>query len=570
MRIVAINAGGHDTSAAAFDDYTLVAAVAEERLTRIKGYGQSVPWLGVDEVLRIAGWQRNEVDAIALTRGLHPTYHLQLPLWRQLRYALERARGTGRDYRDLAVLCRRFGTADTLKLLHVERFLRDNAFRTDTKVHVANHHEAHALAALFYTDWDDALIYTSDAIGDNVSYSMRSLKDGRLDCHWGDDRWLTQTLNVAGVALAYGFATEACGFKMLRHEGKLTGLAAYGEPKLSGEMAAQFRFNADGLIETDFRNLEAMREKFLALCRGHDRETIAASIQKVAEDLTLQSVRWWLEKTGAKKLALAGGLFANVRLNRLLAESLPLDEVFIFPAMGDDGLPIGAGLSFLHARDGTDTWLHHRHRLDTVYLGRNYDGRIDDALSAAGMRRLAGRPAETSVDLIRAGKAGAIYTGRMEFGPRALGARSIIASPHDHAINDSLNKRLARSEFMPFAPIVLEEDAATVFEITAVNRYAARFMTITCAVKPEWRARIPAVVHVDGTARPQIVRDADNPLFAAILRRFRAQTGLPVLINTSFNVHEEPIVNRPEECLQALRDERVDFVVTGQAVYVKE
>jgi carbamoyltransferase len=334
-------------------------------------------------------------------------------------------------------------------------------------------------------------------------------------------------------------------------------------------MAAQFRFTKDGLIETEFRNWSEMREKFLGICRGHDRETIAASIQKVAEDFTVQSVRWWLQRTGARRLALAGGLFANVRLNRLLAETLPLDEVFIFPAMGDDGLPVGAGLAFLHARDGSETWLAQRRRLDDVYLGQNFDGRIDDTLEAAGMRRLPGRPVETAVDLIRAGKAGAIYTARMEFGPRALGARSIIASPHDHAINDNLNKRLDRSEFMPFAPFVLEEDAERVFEITGVNRYAARFMTITCAVKPEWRARIPAVVHVDGTARPQIVRDADNPLFAAILRRFRDATGLPVLINTSFNVHEEPIVNRPEECLQALADERVDFVVTQQAVYVK-
>ncbi len=569
MRILAIHAGIHDASAAAFDDYDLVAAVSEERLTRIKGYGQSVPWLGIDEVLRIAGWSRNEVDAIALTRGFHPTYHLRVPLWRELRYAIERARGSGRDYRDLAILSRRFGTADTARIFRGERFLRDNAFRPETQIHFANHHAAHALAALFYTDWDDALIYTSDGIGDNVSYSMRSLKDGVLECHWGDDRWLTRTVSEAGLASAYGYATVACGFTMLRHEGKLTGLAAYGEPKLADAMAAQFRFSQDGLIETDFRNWQAMREKFLAICQGHDRETIAASIQKVAEDFTLQSVRWWLAKTDARRLALAGGLFANVRLNRLLAETLPLDEVFIFPAMGDDGLPVGAGLSLLHARDGTETWLRHRHRLDTVYLGQNFNGRIDDTLAAAGMRRLAGRPAETAVDLIRAGKAGAIYTGRMEFGPRALGARSIIASPHDHAINDNLNKRLARSEFMPFAPFVLEEDAATVFEITAVNRYAARFMTITCAVKPEWRARIPAVVHVDGTARPQIIRDADNPLFAAILRRFREQTGLPVLINTSFNVHEEPIVNRPEECLQALQDGRVDFVVTQQAAYVK-
>ena len=328
------------------------------------------------------------------------------------------------------------------------------------RIHFANHHESHALAALFFTDWDDALVYTSDGIGDNVSYSMRALKDGRLDCHYGDDRWLTRTLKETGLASAYGYATVACGFKMLRHEGKLTGLAAYGEPKLAGEMAACFRFNAgDGLIETDFRNWAAMREKFMAICQGHDRETIAASIQKVAEDFTLQSVRWWLGRSGARRLALAGGLFANVRLNRLLAESLPLDEVFIFPAMGDDGLPVGAALALLHARDGTQTWLQHRHRLDDVYLGRDYTGAIDDTLQAAGMRRLAGRPVETAVDLIRAGKAGAIYAGRMEFGPRALGARSIIASPHDHAINDNLNKRLDRSEFMPFAPFVLEEDA---------------------------------------------------------------------------------------------------------------
>lgn len=120
---------------------------------------------------------------------------------------------------------------------------------------------------------------------------------------------------------------------------------------------------------------------------------------------------------------------------------------------------------------------------------------------------------------------------------------------------------------MPLAPVVLEEDADRVFEITPVNRYAARFMTITCAVKPEWRALIPAVVHVDGTARPQIVRDRDNPLYADILRRFRAATDLPVLVNTSFNVHEEPIVNRPEECLRALNEGRVDFVVTLNAVY---
>jgi carbamoyltransferase len=570
LRILAIHAGMHDSSAAAFDNYELVAAVSEERMTRVKGSGEKVPWLSIDEVLRIAGWRRNDVDAIATTRGWFPTHDYKFSLPRELWYTLKRWQGKERTHRELAVLSHRFGVTDTHKLFRADRFLKDNSFRPDTQIYFANHHASHALAALFYTDWNEALVYTSDGIGDNVSYSMRGLKNGALECFYGDDRWLTETLKETGLASAYGYATVACGFRMLRHEGKLTGLAAYGEPKLSEEMAAQFRFNdKTGLVETDFKNWSVMREKFLGLCKGHDREAIAASIQKVAEDFTVQSVRHWLERTGARKLALAGGLFANVRLNRLLAETLPLDEVFVFPAMGDEGLSVGAALTFLHERDGTETWLRHRHRLDNVYLGQNYDGRIDDVLASAGMRRLAGRPVETAVDLIRAGKAGAIYAGRMEFGPRALGARTIIASPHDHAINDLLNKRLDRSEFMPFAPYVLEEDAARVFEITDVNRYAAHFMTITCGVKPEWRARIPAVVHVDGTARPQIVRGDENPLFAAILRRFRDQTELPVLINTSFNVHEEPIVNRPEECLQALSDGRVDFVVTQQAVYVK-
>jgi carbamoyltransferase len=288
----------------------------------------------------------------------------------------------------------------------------------------------------------------------------------------------------------------------------------------------------------------------------------------VTEDLMLQSVRAQLERSRSRRLGLAGGLFANVRLNRLLAEQFPIDEVFIFPAMGDGGLSVGAGLSFLLERDGLPAWLEQRYRLDDLYLGYDYSHPIDEELGRCpDVRRLPGAPAETATGLLVARKVGAAYVGRAEFGPRALGARSILARPDEAAINDQLNQRLNRSEFMPFAPYVLDEDAESVFEITPRNRYAARFMTITCAVRPQWKSRIPAVVHVDGTARPQIVRDRENPLYADILRRFRAATGLPVLVNTSFNVHEEPIVNQPAECLRALRDGRVDFVVTEQSCY---
>jgi carbamoyltransferase len=157
----------------------------------------------------------------------------------------------------------------------------------------------------------------------------------------------------------------------------------------------------------------------------------------------------------------------------------------------------------------------------------------------------------------------------MEYGPRALGARSILANPADARVNHTLNERLQRSDFMPFAPVVAEADAGEVFDLGGVNRYAARFMTICCAVRPQWRTRIAAVVHIDGSARPQVIGRADNPLYFDVLAAFKAHTGLPVLVNTSFNVHEEPIVNRPEECLKALVDGRVDFVTTPDAVWTR-
>jgi carbamoyltransferase len=568
MRILAFHPGAHDASAAVFDDYRLLGAVQEERLTRQKGSGDGVPWLAIDEALRIAGWTRRDVDAIASTRAFYPSGYVRGPLHRELDHALRRWRGKEPGLRELWRECQRQRTTDTPKIFATARFLAQNGFRADTRYVFANHHEAHALPALFFTDWQDALVLTADGIGDNVSYSMRTLQDGALACHFGDDRFLLKKLAANSIGQAYSFATALCGFTKLRHEGKLTGLAAYGEPTLAHEIARHFRLGGDGLVATEFPGEVEIGDAMARICRGASRETIAASIQKVTEDLMLGLVRHWLARHKVRHLGLGGGLFANVRLNRLLAESCPLDEVFVFPAMGDDGLCVGAALALLLARDGLATWLQKRYRLDTVYLGRDFDGDIDAALAAtAGVRRHDGAPAANAIERIAAGQVGAAYLGRMEFGPRALGARSILASPADHAINDDLNTRLERSEFMPFAPYVLDEDAARVFEITPVNRYAARFMTITCGVRPEWRDKIPAVVHVDGTARPQIVRETENPLYAAILRGFRDRTGLPVLVNTSFNVHEEPIVNRPAECARALVDGRIDFVVTEQSVY---
>jgi carbamoyltransferase len=251
-----------------------------------------------------------------------------------------------------------------------------------------------------------------------------------------------------------------------------------------------------------------------------------------------------------------------------LLEQLPIEQIFVVPPMGDEGMATGGPLIHLLQRDGLARWLEQRRPLEDVYLGRDYTDAIDPVLARLpGVKAADGAPAEAAAERLERGELGAIYTGRMEFGPRALGTRSILANPARRETHDLLNTRLERSEFMPFAPVIAASRASEVFDIDRGNAYAARFMTITCNVKPEWRGRIPAVVHVDGSARPQVIEREPNPLYFNILGAFERRTGLPVLVNTSFNVHEEPIVNRPEECAKALSDGRIDFVVTEKAVY---
>ena len=194
----------------------------------------------------------------------------------------------------------------------------------------------------------------------------------------------------------------------------------------------------------------------------------------------LRSVERLLRRHPARHLGVAGGVFANVRLNRILAEKLPLDEIFVFPAMGDEGMPAGGALCYLLQRDGLPHWLAQRHRLHDVYFGRDYTDAVDATLqSSAGVRSTGEAPVDGAARRLHAGERGAIYTGRMEYGPRALGARSILANPSRRETHDLLNQRLARSEFMPFAPVIAADKAATVFDINAVNAYACRFMTIT-------------------------------------------------------------------------------------------
>ncbi|MEC7490178.1 MAG: carbamoyltransferase C-terminal domain-containing protein [Pseudomonadota bacterium] len=570
MIILGLNLGIHDGAASIFNDYSLVAAVQLERLTRIKGDGNGLNQSCIDEVLRIAGLSRLEIDAVAFSRAFLPTKHLDLGLKRNIVYALRRRMGAD-VHKDIAGELKRSGQPLADRLVKRETLIRELGLRSDVTVFFANHHFSHALSSLFYTECENALLYTADGCGDNVHYSVRFFDGKQITPFYGDDRWLLRDREINSLGLAYGYATQSLGYKINRHEGKLTGLAAFGKPTLYESLSSHFTVTDDGVIHSRFASFEAMKNQIRDLSKDEEPANVAASIQKLLEDYVSDSVCRFVEQTGAEHLALAGGVFANVSLNRILGERTGVKDFFIFPGMGDEGLAIGNVLHYLLAKDGLVNWMKSRRHLQNVYWGGDYSRDLQAALSSSDdLKQIAGSPADIAAQKLADGAVGAIYEGRTEFGPRALGARSILARPSDKNINAELNDRLQRTEFMPFAPVVLEQTAQDVFNINESNAYACRFMTVTCDVKSQWRERIPAVVHIDGTARPQTISRSQNPLYHDVLERFYEVTGIPVLVNTSFNAHEEPIINSPSEALAALRTNRVDFLISRFGVFERQ
>jgi len=570
MYLLGLHNGEHDAAACLFRDYELLSAVSLERLTRQKNAGVSteaeLPLAAIDDCLACAGIDRRDIDVVCVSRAHFEVQSYVLRgLWRvkQAYYGLCREK-------KLAMLFdmgRRQRTTDSLSLLN-QASLRARYGFTKAAFYVYNHHAAHGVPAYFYSEFDDALVYTADGIGDNVSYSASVARRGNLEILFGGEANLLERYEANSMGMLYSHFTQALGFIANRHEGKLTGLAAFGKPVLADDIASRFVVDRGGQIRCDFDSHFAIGEYARTLCSRMSREDAAASVQAALEQVICQAVEILLTRTGQTSLALGGGVFANVRLNRALLERTRAERLFIFPAMGDEGLPVGGCLLYLRERDGGAIWQANRKPLRSLYLGRNHDaGFAAVARRFPTVTECSDGPVERAVDALVAGRIVAIYTGRMEFGPRALGARSILAAPTKAEINDSLNKRLQRSEFMPFAPVVLEEQAASVFGVSSSNAHAARFMTITCDVRPEWRERIPAVVHVDGSARPQIVCREENPLYYDVLDCYYRRTGLPVLVNTSFNVHEEPIVNTPEEAVQSLTEGRVDHILTETAFF---
>jgi carbamoyltransferase len=361
----------------------------------------------------------------------------------------------------------------------------------------------------------------------------------------------------------YAYVTALLGFIPTRHEGKVTGLAAFGKPD---ETAAIL---SERLSYSPSRRAPVVRgyyqrpelEYLKTALAGFSREDIAAGVQQVLESVATRYVRDNVPDPSATAVVLSGGVAANVRLNQRIRE-LGFRDVYVFPHMGDGGLSVGA----CYAANADATGEARNQKLTDVYLGTGYsDDEIERALKSSGFtwRRSAALEREVA-ECVAAGKIVARFSGRMEYGPRALCNRSILYRCDDPSVNTWLNTRLKRTEFMPFAPVMLREDAPRFLEdYRADASIAASYMTITYNVTALCKAQAPAIVHVDGTARPQIIDRETNPSMFGILTEYKKLRGFSVMVNTSFNMHEEPIIRTPDEAVESVKQAELDVLAIG-------
>lgn len=576
MNILGINAYHGNASAALVCDGKLVAAVEEERFNRVK-YAAGFPAAAIRYCLQEAGITLNDIDHVAVPRN--PYARLATKLWYALRmpsFARERARVISKFTGIPAALAWAFD-CDPAKI--------------KATFHRVEHHQAHLASSYFVSPFDHAALLSTDGFGDFAS-SM-----------WGAGRGNRMVIDSAiafphSLGLYYSAITQYLGFLKYGDEYKVMGLAAYGSPENMDAFRQIVRFSPNG-GEFGFRlGLEyfthhksgpemswAESDKTPTMGRlfsdalgkrlgGSARQpeepleqrhrNLAASLQARLEEVYLGMLKKLAAKTGATAVCLAGGVAFNCVANGKIFDQTPFREVYVHPAAGDGGLSVGAAFYVWHQLLGQPRSFV----MDHAYWGPSYSTQeIRTAIQNSQVSN--GGYSMTELDdaelmrrtaaIIAEGKILGWYQGRAEWGPRALGNRSIVADPRRPEMKEILNERIKHREiFRPFAPSILAEKTGEWFE----KSYPSPFMTLAYSVRPEKRDKIPAPTHVDGTGRLQTVTREANPRYHALISEFDRQTGVPVVLNTSFN-DNEPIVCRPEEALDCFLRTRMDALVLG-------
>ena len=421
-------------------------------------------------------------------------------------------------------------------------------FGLDDKLVRIDHHLSHAANAYFASGYDQALCITLDGYGTGLAGSVSIAEGGKIKRLHG-----IEYPNSLGTM--YEHVTSSLGFKPSRHEGKIVGLASYGDPDLLTPILLSRITEKDG----DFKIYQS-NNIFLSrlLASEFPKIDVAAAYQKALEVVAANFFKYWIEKTGIDTVVLSGGVTANVKLNQRIFEIDGVNQIFVYPNMGDGGCGTGAAL-YLSTKGGVLP------TITSAYFGPDYsDDQIEAALKAENLEYT--KPENYAAEvasLIHNGNVVARFSGRMEYGPRALGNRSIMYHAREPEVNQWLNTRLGRTEFMPFAPVTLYEKREECYINMLGAEHTAEFMTITFDCTDKMKADCPAAVHVDGTARPQLVRREVNQGYYDILNEYYKLSGIPSLINTSFNMHEEPIVCSPEDGVRAFLEGKLDYLAIG-------
>jgi len=411
-----------------------------------------------------------------------------------------------------------------------------------------DHHLSHAANAFLTSGFEKALCITLDGYGSGLAGSVSEGVDGKIKRLHG-----VKFPNSLGSL--YEHVTSSLGFKPGRHEGKIVGLASYGDPDILSDVLLS-RIEQKG---GDFK-ISGANSVFFSryLASKFPKIDVAAAYQRVLEVVATNFVKYWVDKTGIDTVVLSGGVTANVKLNQRIFEVEGVKQIYVYPNMGDGGC--GSGSALYHSWPGGT-----KETISNAYFGPDFsDEEIAKELDNAGLPfEQPENYAEEVAKVIHAGKVVARFDGRMEYGPRSLGNRSILYHAREPEVNQWLNKRLGRTEFMPFAPVTLYEARERFYLNMKGAEHAAEFMTITFDCTDEMKKECPAAVHVDGTARPQLVKREENQGYYDIIKEYEKLSGVPCLINTSFNMHEEPIVCSPADAVRAFLDGKLDYLAIG-------
>jgi carbamoyltransferase len=533
MKVLGVNAVFHDPAAALVVDGVTVAAAEEERFTRRKHGKAPVPFSTWELPERAAAWclaqagiGAGELDAVA--------------------YSYEPALAQPADG-DV--------TADEwegLRTLYAQRaplFLQTALPGLDARsVRFVAHHVAHAASAHLAAPVTECAVLVVDGRGERASMLAGHARNGSLEV------LATQDLPHS-LGLMYEDATEHLGFRRSSDEYKVMALASYGEPVFLPELRNAAYATGDGGFRVDPIDWSQLAPPARPGAWGPAHANLAASLQQRLEEVLLELVTWLHDRTGAQHLAMAGGVALNCVANSFLWRAGPFDSVWVQPAAGDSGTALGAALHVAQAL-GDDV-----QPMRTAALGRSWsEDELRARLRTADVEfEQPASVAEAVAEVLAGDGVVAWFEGRSEFGPRALGHRSLLADPRRAENLERLNDVKGREQFRPVAPMVLEDRAAEIFDGPLPSPY----MLFTHDVSADWADRIPAVVHVDGTARIQTVSRADEPLMAGVLEEFERRTGVPVVVNTSLNTAGRPMVDDPRDALECFGSSPVDALAIG-------